>query len=126
MENRLKCLECNKLLGINAKRNKTSFCGSCVQRGERNKTFKNGSHLRTPKICPICTKNMDSRSKVYINCSIQQRIGVFPANKIDGRTTKKYCCKDCGKELKRYNNIRCKNVIINFYQVKIIQHLFQD
>ena len=69
------------------------------QSGENNNNYKNGSHLRTPSTCPICANKMDSRSKTCFNCFVQQRIGTSPTNKIDGRTTKIYYCKECHKKI---------------------------
>ena len=99
------CKKCKSTLGKFAKQNHTILCRKCANAGKNNPNYKNGSHLRTPKICPDCGNKMDSRSKICFNCFIQQRLNHKPDNYIDGRTNKKYYCRDCKKEISQYSGI---------------------
>lgn len=90
-----RCPDCNKPIDI-----RSSRCRSCCRKGILSRNYKSGK----PK-CLDCNKPLKNyRSKRCWKCG---RVGKNNPKYIDGRTSKKSYCIDCGT-LKSENGKRCR------------------
>lgn len=113
-----KC-KCGKLIS-----NKAKNCKSCATKirfkiTENVPAYKHGKWSKKHKnFCTICYKKIVPLAKLCQACYLKRIKGKNHPNYIDGRTNKKYYCRDCGKEINSATGIKGKKRCLHCANLK--------